>query len=311
MSVRFRPYAPSDMEQYLAIANQLNAIPTTAEQFRFQEENRKKEEPFYRIVAENEGGLVGYAVANLPSMSPAGWFSLRVVTDRNQRGQGIGRMLYVEVERWALAQGATLFEGGVKDNDPASKAWLERRGFKQERHMFESTLDTTTFDLGAWEAEMAKPRQAGIEFARIGRNRSEAELRKLYELAAVLFVQMPGMDGRRAPDYDQWIKWIFKGPTSDPDGAFIAMDGDNWVGLSGCTFTEGADAYTWFTGVLPEHRGKGIALALKLLTIEHVQKRGWKRMRTNNDSENPAMLRVNEKLGYQPEPGVYFMKKRI
>ena len=63
--------------------------------------------------------------------------------------------------------------------------------------------------------------------------------------------------------------------------------------------------YNMFTGVQRAYRGRGIALALKLLTIRCARSFSARYVRTHNDSENGPMLAINRKLGYQPEPGLY------
>jgi len=57
----------------------------------------------------------------------------------------------------------------------------------------------------------------------------------------------------------------------------------------------------------PAWRGRGIALALKLLAIACARRYGVTYISTNNDSENAPMLAINRTLGYQPEPGYYRM----
>lgn len=47
------------------------------------------------------------------------------------------------------------------------------------------------------------------------------------------------------------------------------------------------------TGVLPAYRGSGIALALKLATIAYAQERGYSRIWTGVESNNPSMLEIN------------------
>ena len=72
-------------------------------------------------------------------------------------------------------------------------------------------------------------------------------------------------------------------------------------------FENSNSIYNMFTGVEPTWRGRGIALALKLLAIACARRHGAEHISTNNDSENTPMLAVNRKLGYQPEPGYYRM----
>ena len=62
-------------------------------------------------------------------------------------------------------------------------------------------------------------------------------------------------------------------------------------------------AYNQTTGVLPAYRGRGIASALKAHSIRWAQDIGAETIRTYNHSANVAMLAINRKLGYMPEPG--------
>ena len=60
---------------------------------------------------------------------------------------------------------------------------------------------------------------------------------------------------------------------------------------------------TGYTGVLREHRGKGVARALKLATLEQALELGATAVETDNDSENAPILHLNEELGYREIPG--------
>ena len=46
-------------------------------------------------------------------------------------------------------------------------------------------------------------------------------------------------------------------------------------------------------------RGRGIARALKYESIGQAIEAGFTRVRTNNDADNPPILRVNEEMGYR------------
>jgi GNAT superfamily N-acetyltransferase len=51
------------------------------------------------------------------------------------------------------------------------------------------------------------------------------------------------------------------------------------------------------TAVRPEYRGRGVATALKVLALTQAQRQGWRTASTR--SASPAMIHVNEKLGFQ------------
>jgi GNAT superfamily N-acetyltransferase len=68
---------------------------------------------------------------------------------------------------------------------------------------------------------------------------------------------------------------------------------------------------TSMTGVSPLRRGKGLALAFKLLSFHFLKEHGYVEARAHNDTANPPILRLNEKLGYQRLPGWLVWKKSL
>lgn len=66
-----------------------------------------------------------------------------------------------------------------------------------------------------------------------------------------------------------------------------------------------------FTAVRREYRGQGLAQANKVLVTEAAQKAGAPHIRTNTDEDNPAMLAVNAKLGFQRVPGPRNLRKQM
>jgi GNAT superfamily N-acetyltransferase len=65
------------------------------------------------------------------------------------------------------------------------------------------------------------------------------------------------------------------------------------------------------TGVRREYRGQGLALALKLLSFRLMKERGYLQTLTNNDTANPPILHLNEKLGYKKRPGDLQWEKKL
>jgi GNAT superfamily N-acetyltransferase len=75
------------------------------------------------------------------------------------------------------------------------------------------------------------------------------------------------------------------------------------VGLAGlaCFGSEREDALEHaFTTVLPAHRGRGIAKALKHACVHWSSERGYRQLVTWTQDGNTAMQRVNESVGFRP-----------
>ena len=57
------------------------------------------------------------------------------------------------------------------------------------------------------------------------------------------------------------------------------------------------------TGVLRAHRRRGIAAALKRTQIAWAKQAGFAKLETSNEVRNEPIRRLNERHGYQIEPG--------
>jgi GNAT superfamily N-acetyltransferase len=230
--------------------------------------------------------------------------------------QGIGQALFSTVERIALENGAESFgayvTGDARGDD--SVAWAERRGYAVDRIRTESVLYLKEWDGSRFADHVTNVERTGLRLETMtALPELDAFLEKLYDLHAETFPDVPGFEPP-FPTYDTWVK-DYRGAAKDktPLISIFAWDGDRIVGEStiGLPRCEGAGAYTHYTAVRRSHRCRGLALALKLLTIEAAVAHGVPHMRTNNDPDNPSMLAVNEKLGYVMVPGPRVLKKYV
>jgi GNAT superfamily N-acetyltransferase len=122
---------------------------------------------------------------------------------------------------------------------------------------------------------------------------------------------VPDIDPFTAMPYDDFLKTYITAPYVIPDAFFLAKDGDRYVGTSQLWSSEEEPdiLHQELTGVIPEYRGKGVAMALKLKTVEYARANGKREIRTWNDTLNRPMLRINEAMGFQKEPAeIAFLK---
>jgi RimJ/RimL family protein N-acetyltransferase len=103
---------------------------------------------------------------------------------------------------------------------------------------------------------------------------------------------------------------MVEGPNAMPEATFLAVDRGAYVGMSALDRRGPADTlHQGFTGVLPSHRGRGIATALKLRAIAHARGPGVRAIRTRQHAGNAPMLRLNARLGFRRGPAdVRFVK---
>jgi RimJ/RimL family protein N-acetyltransferase len=281
--------------------------PVTAEQLWEWERRMSADRIRRRLVAvASDGAIVGYGYIDHETWMRPGRFELWALVDPARRGAGIGAALYDHAQQLAVAHGATSFGSEVRDDDPASLRFAERRGFRIDGHTFESILDLTAFDDQRFAGAIEVAEATGIRFFTMADLGDTAEAkRKLYELNRRTALDNPSADGTFAP-FEEFQQFVFGASWYRPDGQILAADGERWVGIAAVAYyPERNSAYNAFTGVERDYRGRGLAQALKLLAIRFAQRYGAAHIRTNNDSQNAPMLAINRKLGYRPEPGRY------
>jgi GNAT superfamily N-acetyltransferase len=263
----------------------------------------------YRLVAEDESGhIVGYGHLVRDPYMAAGLYWVHIIVSPSERGKGYGHELY---QTLSSVESATHLRAEVRDDCGEGLAFAERLGFTVDRHLFESTLDLASFDdsrfVGAIGAASAAG--GGLHFFSLAdAGDTESARRQLWEINTRAAQDVPGNTGEVRP-FEIFVQQVCHSSWYRPDGQILVADPNNLVvGMSAVgyfTNADGAYMYNMMTGVLPEYRGRGIALALKLQTIECARRYGALYVRTNNDSENAPMLALNEKLGYRREPGLY------
>ena len=87
----------------------------------------------------------------------------------------------------------------------------------------------------------------------------------------------------------------------DFDACFIALEREHWVGYS-CLDTANSSAerlrQSW-TGVLPSHRRRGIATALKVLGVAYAREHGYAFIETTSRSDNVVSQAMNLRVGFR------------
>ena len=129
--------------------------------------------------------------------------------------------------------------------------------------------------------------------------------RSMHACQDAAVADVPGDSAHVTPDFDAWLAEQ-DAPTLPPDAAFLAVetgaDGEDRV--LGFTQLEVSSARPDivshnYTIVHPDARGRGIAYAVKLASIEWARMRGYRELRTDNEERNAPMRHINAQLGYE------------
>jgi RimJ/RimL family protein N-acetyltransferase/N-acetylglutamate synthase-like GNAT family acetyltransferase len=266
------------------------------------------------VAEDNAGQMVGFGRISQPPWFAAGDLQLALRVDIYFRHQGIGAGFYERLLAVATQQAETkrLF-AYVLDYLPDALAFAKRRGFQIDRHIFESALDTETFDETPFTAVLDAAVTSGITFTTLAQIGDTPENRhKLYRLHQQVAADIPGSEH---PDFDTlelFEQAMFPEGSALPDAVIVALAGDEWIGYTALTSLGDPNMLNHFmTGVDRRYRGQKLALAIKLLSIRYAKEHGIKYLETSNDSANAPMLAINEKLGYQRRHGAYTLIKSL
>jgi GNAT superfamily N-acetyltransferase len=305
--VTIRPRELRDDEQIIAVVAQENpSIPApTLEEYRYRADPAHNPPGIMeRFVADREGAVLGlYVVQELAFFDRPNTFWVRVSVRTAQRQTGIGGMLFDEMVANAARHGATRLYGDVSKDQPESLAFAERRGFTRTGRVERlSILDVANANLEGYSGLVERLVSEGIEIktvAEIGID-NEPMLRSIYAMADKTVRDVPGTEPFSGVPFEVFMAWL-RAPDSTPDCWWVAFDRQKPVGLARLAI-RGSSAFNAYTGVARAYRGRGIARALKLKTIDWARARGLEHIITSNDTENHRMLSVNIPLGYRAIP---------
>jgi mycothiol synthase len=294
-SVEILP-APLTPELYDGIASARGAEGPAAEGLRREDEGliARGAEPAWQL-ARRGGGVVGYGRVFYAGVAHVA----NVWVAPGERRRGVGSALWVAAEGELRQRGARVVRTVWLDAaEEAALGFLQHHCFRERDRAWELVLDLTV----AEAAERADVQGVAITTLAGEGPEEPAVLRRVWELHNASRRDQPPVDEHCAPiPFEAWVARMVEGPDVPADGLFLAKIGDAYVGMT--TLERGAappdGLRNGFTGVLPEHRGRGIARALKMAAIAYARARGCRVLVTGQHAGNVAMLRVNERLGYR------------
>jgi GNAT superfamily N-acetyltransferase len=238
-------------------------------------------------VAEADGCVVGTGYVFLGFASSDRSAHCRVLVGGTHRRRGIGRALFERIEAHAAAVGAGRLLADFEES-AAGVAFAESLGFRQTRAEQTAVLDPRA-------VRLAPPDDVDVRPLR------DVDPRLAYEVDMEAMLDMPSTDEFEPMDYDDWSGYVLEHPLLSYDGSFVALVDGGPAAVSLLTADpESGRASSMFTGTMRAHRGRGLALAVKLASIGWAAQNGIVQLATRNDETNAPMLAINRRLGYRP-----------
>lgn len=309
-TARIRPFAPGDYAALVAASNRTYPdYPWSVKEMRHQDEKFDIARFFkIRLVAEEDGAIVGSAEAgHRPSRFDPGSYAFDLWVVPQHRRSGHGSALHDAVIAALRTRNGRVARGATKESMTDGTAFLQKRGWKELKRDWESRLTVAGFDFAKFSGADERIGKERIRVSTYSEElaRDPETPRKAFELIDVCRRDVPATDAPTPITFEEWrADWV-DAPGFLPDAFFMAVDRDGrWLGMSNLHESLEDKSFIWqgFTGVRPDARGKGIAMALKLRTVRHAQRLGVGHIKTWNDQSNRPMLAINEAMGFEKEP---------
>jgi GNAT superfamily N-acetyltransferase len=235
------------------------------------------------LVAKLDCELAGSGLSTRSDFAGTAFVAPRVLPEK--RRSGVGTALLRALVTRAAADGFASASSIV--DDEGSRAFGERFGFEGDWQQVEQVRD-----IGRDEARPHVP--DGVELVSLA-ERPELFERSYHELAVEALADLP-LESPIDVSFEDWTReWV-----SWPEGSFVALVGDEIVGCAGLIRDHDVPdrAEHSLTAVRRDHRGEGIARALKQRTIAWASENGLRELYTWTQDGNDAMRGLNASLGY-------------
>ncbi len=306
-----------DNEGIAALYNALSPNNlTTASDIADGDKRRDPKFKYRRWIAIEDEQIIGTGF-----YSQSIWFAhpqkftlwIGVLPDHQKRG--VGSALYDTIMNGLQPFDPLAVRATATEDRPQSIRFLEKRGFKEVIRDVRSELDVPTFDLTRFTGLEDRFRAGGIQIKTLPELADDPERnRKLYDLDWELSLDVPGdlAAGMGRRGLDKYVEYAITGPFALPEGFFIAVKGEEYIGLSHVlSYEKGVILYQGLTGVKAPYRRQGIGLAMKIRAIGYAQATGHAIIKAENDAKNGPMLAMNVRLGYVRQPDLITFEKQI
>ena len=207
-------------------------------------------------------------------------------------------------EAQAREMGASVLICRAQEDSDHIVEWLRSGGWTQKRRQRFWRLDLAANAHRIRELRTLSQQRlmtTGVTIRTVADLGGEAFLPSLLPVAVATFADIPTSVEYVPEPYEKWVVWM-QPPAVLPERICVAVLDGRPIGYSYLAYRPSV-VETGFTGVLREHRGKGLGQALKLETLVQAIDLGVPAVETDNDSENSPILHINEELGYEEMPG--------
>jgi GNAT superfamily N-acetyltransferase len=233
------------------------------------------------------------------------------------RRKGVGTALLEALEDEARRRHVPKLFAGASEGEKFALDWAFGHGYRQIGRRIAAYVELAKFEPAAFSEALDRARADGIRimsFAETLEGRDAATQEKwwrtLYAAEAPMWEDIPFATPTPHWPYDRFYEAATSGQQL-MDLSLVAFAGDQVAGFTTTGKSKDKDGWTWMTGTAREHRGHGVARALKVEALTRAKRKGLRAMGTTNDEPNKSMRGINAKLGYQVLPAHVELEKPL
>ena len=316
MSFNLRPATPDDLPFRVSLHNALFPWePTTLADVQRQDDTRRADLVHRRFIAEVGGQAIGQGLYTQQEwMYHPQKFGVSIQVERAWQGRGLGKLIWARLEEEVRSLDAIKLFASVREDEARARRFLTERGFAVEQRERESAVALAEAHLSSLEEALRRVQEKGYELTTFAEFAAPDKEKQLHE-----FDRLASQDAPRPPDeaftfptLERYWETIHANPNIDFSLWFAAIRDGELAGLSQLNpIAAQPDVLnTGFTATARAHRRQGLALALKLMALTEAKKRGYRRVKTGNDSINAPMIAINTALGFAEEPAWLWMTRQ-
>jgi mycothiol synthase len=315
LTIREFEFQDWDYEHLAWLENALFGGQTNPEELKTRDQYRDSSLGFVRLVAlDASHNMIGVIEA---TQRPAPWFSrgeVRLAVRQDVRRRGIGGVLLGELETLLRERGGDTVMLYTSESDAGINQFLEHHGYTESFRGYQQWLPLHGFDPNRFDPNWQPLLEQGIHLRSLAQLRSGWDTaQKFYDLYISLERDAPRADKHFvAQSFEAFSANQYDSPSSFFEGVTFALKDDELIGLNILARDSHSSVFhNGLTGVRREFRGLGLALALKLEGIRVALAHGSEGITSYNASTNTAILRLNEKLGFQRSPATLEWRKNL
>lgn len=308
--MEIRHFTPNDYPAIANIHNRLNIVwperPRTPEGWAEADRHRNPKCKFQRWVAVKDGHVAGFGSYGQSSFDyHPQRFYVNVEVSPGEQRQGIGAVLYDQIMAGLQPFDPRVLRANAFTNLPQGFSFLQKRGFYEAFRETPVHLDVTAFDPSPYANLEARLLSKGIVIKTLREMEPDPDRdRKIYDLYWEATEDLPQEEPRiEKQAFDEWVQWGLNDPTILHDAYFIALRGDEYVGLR--ELGKDPDSNVLLGGLLGvrrAYRQQGIGLAMQLRGIAYAKAHGYPQLKTCTAIQNVPMQALFNKLGYARDP---------